>query len=60
MGTAFEIPFFYIYGERDWQTPYPLAQAFFSTIKTPLKRFYSIPDAGHIPMLERMEIFNEA
>ncbi|WP_233698435.1 alpha/beta fold hydrolase [Paenibacillus profundus] len=60
MGATFEIPVFYIHGERDWQTPYPLAQEFFSTIKAPLKLFYSIPDAGHIAMLDRKEKFNEA
>ncbi|OBY78563.1 proline iminopeptidase [Paenibacillus sp. KS1] len=60
MGAAFQVPVFYIHGERDWQTPYPLAREFYSTIKAPLKQFYSIPDAGHIAMLERKEIFNEA
>ncbi|TQR40907.1 alpha/beta fold hydrolase [Paenibacillus popilliae] len=60
MGAAFEVPVFFIHGERDWQTPYPLAREFYSTIKAPLKQFYSIPDAGHIVMLERKEIFNEA
>lgn len=60
MGAAFEIPVFYVHGDRDWQTPYPLAQEFFATIEAPLKRFYSIPDAGHIAMLERKEAFNEA
>ncbi|WP_339291630.1 alpha/beta hydrolase [Paenibacillus sp. FSL W8-0187] len=60
MGAAFDIPVFYIHGERDWQTPYPLAQEFFSTIKAPLKLFYSIPEAGHVPMLERKGKFNEA
>lgn len=60
MGAAFDIPVFYIHGERDWQTPYPLAQQFFSTIKAPLKLFYSIPEAGHVPMLEQKGKFNEA
>ncbi|MEQ7054398.1 alpha/beta hydrolase [Paenibacillaceae sp. P-4] len=60
MGAAFEVPVFYIHGERDWQTPYPLAREFFSTIKAPLKQFYSIPEAGHIVMLEQREKFNEA
>jgi pimeloyl-ACP methyl ester carboxylesterase len=60
IGTDYKIPVFYIHGERDWQTPYPLAQEFFLSIQAPLKLFYSIPDAGHIPMLEQKEKFNEA
>ncbi|MCY9517668.1 alpha/beta fold hydrolase [Paenibacillus apiarius] len=60
LGTAYEIPVFYIQGERDWQTPYPLAKEFFPKITAPLKLFYSIPDAGHIPMIDQKEKFNEA
>ncbi|WP_192813591.1 alpha/beta fold hydrolase [Paenibacillus sp. OSY-SE] len=60
LGTEYEIPVFYIQGERDWQTPYPLAKQFFPKIAAPLKLFYSIPDAGHIPMIDQKEKFNEA
>lgn len=60
LGTTYEIPVFYIHGERDWQTPYPLAKEFFSKIEAPIKQFYSIPDAGHITMLDQKEKFNEA
>ncbi|BFH63359.1 hypothetical protein PAJ34TS1_39510 [Paenibacillus azoreducens] len=60
IGTDYKIPVFYIHGDRDWQTPYPLAQEFFLSIQAPLKLFYFIPDAGHIPMLEQKTKFNEA
>ena len=60
LGTTYETPVFYIQGERDWQTPYPLAKEFFPNITAPLKLFYSIPDAGHATMLDQKEKFNEA
>lgn len=60
IGLQYETPVFYIHGERDWQTPYPLVKEFFTTTEAPLKKFYSIPDAGHVPMLDQKEKFNEA
>lgn len=59
-GTTYDIPVFYIHGEKDWQTPYPLAKDYFSTIEAPIKQFYSILDAGHITMIDQKEKFNEA
>ncbi|WCR28065.1 alpha/beta hydrolase [Paenibacillus thiaminolyticus] len=60
LGAAYQVPVFYIHGERDWQTPYTLARDFFSTIEAPLKQFYSIPDAGHVTMLDQKTRFTEA
>lgn len=60
LGTKYGIPIFYIHGERDWQTPYPLAKEFFSKIEAPYKLFYSIREAGHVTMLDQKEKFNKA
>ena len=56
--THYEIPVFYIMGERDYTTPYSLAKEFFEEISAANKEFFSIPDAGHIPMLDNKNEFN--
>ena len=53
----YEIPVFYIMGERDFQTPYPLAKEFFEEISAPSKEFFSVSDAGHLPMLDNKNEF---
>jgi pimeloyl-ACP methyl ester carboxylesterase len=57
-GTMYEIPVFYIMGERDYQTPYPLAKMFFDEISAPIKEFFTIKNAGHLPMLDNKKEFN--
>ncbi|MGN7428672.1 hypothetical protein ACTHO5_25225 [Cytobacillus praedii] len=46
-----QVPVFYIHGEDDWQTPYSHSRTCFDQLKAPMKQFYSIPDAGHVAML---------
>lgn len=58
--SDYQVPLFYIHGEEDWQTPYSLARTYFDQLKAPTKQFYSIPHAGHAPMIDRKERFNEA
>lgn len=60
VGKNYEVPMFYVQGEADWQTSYALAKAYFATIEAPVKRFYSIPDAGHLTMIDQKELFNKA
>jgi pimeloyl-ACP methyl ester carboxylesterase len=57
-GTDYRIPVYYIMGENDWQTPYPVAKDFFNAISAPDKAFYSIPDAGHWTMIDNKTEFN--
>lgn len=59
-GKKLEVPVFYIQGEDDWETPYTLAHDYFAMVEAPVKRFYSIPNAGHMPMLDQKERFNQA
>ena len=56
-GTDYPIPVYYIQGENDWQTPYPLAKAFFEEISAPDKMFFSVPNAGHFTTLDDKEEF---
>ena len=56
-GTAYEVPVFYIMGEHDYNTPYPLAKSFFEEISAPGKAFFTIPGAGHEPMLSNKAEF---
>ena len=60
LGSRCRVPFFLIQGEEDWQTPYPLAKAYFETVDAPEKGFYSIPDAGHFTMLDQGARFTRA
>ena len=57
-GANYEIPVFYIMGERDYQTPYPLAKSFFEEISAPHKEFFSVPNASHLTMLDNKDEFN--
>jgi pimeloyl-ACP methyl ester carboxylesterase len=56
-GTDYQIPIYYIQGENDWQTPYPLAKAFFEEISAPDKVFFTIPNAGHFTTLDNKDEF---
>jgi pimeloyl-ACP methyl ester carboxylesterase len=57
-GDVYQIPVYYIMGENDFQTPYPLAKEFFGQISASDKMFYSIPNAGHVPMIDNKTEFN--
>jgi pimeloyl-ACP methyl ester carboxylesterase len=48
-----KVPIYYVFGENDWQTPYVLAQEYFTRINAPYKKFYSIPNAGHMTMVDQ-------
>lgn len=56
----YKIPIYYILGGNDWQTPYVIAQEYFNKISAPNKKFYLIPNAGHMIMLDQPELFFEA
>lgn len=60
LASEYSIPFYIIQGEDDYQTPYPLAKAYFDTVSAPVTGFYSIPSAGHFTMADQKQRFNEA
>ena len=46
--------------DRDWQTPYLIAQEYFAQIDAPRKQLMLIPNAGHNTMIDQPEIFLNA
>lgn len=56
----YEVPIYYIDGENDWQTPYFAAKEYFDKIEAPRKKFYTIPDSGHIAVLLKPDLFYKA
>jgi pimeloyl-ACP methyl ester carboxylesterase len=57
MGTDFSIPFFIVDGAEDDITPASLAKAWLDLITAPQKAFWLIPDAGHMALLTRSDLF---
>jgi pimeloyl-ACP methyl ester carboxylesterase len=55
--AEYKVPIYYIVGENDWQTPYVLAQEYFQRINAPDKKIYTIPNAGHMPMVDQPTLF---
>ena len=53
----FQVPVIMIMGEKDWVTPYPLAQEYFDMLQAPYTKMYYIENSGHSPMLENPEVF---
>ena len=56
--TNYDIPVYYIIGEKDWQTPFELLREYFDKISAPDKAVFFIPDAGHFTILDNPEAFN--
>lgn len=53
----YKVPIYFIMGENDWQTPYYLTKEYFDEIKAPRKKLYTIPDSGHLAVLEKPDLF---
>jgi len=58
--SEYKVPIYYILGGNDWQTPYVIAEKYFSRINAPYKKYYLIPNAGHMTMLDQPQLFFEA
>ncbi|WP_302951517.1 alpha/beta fold hydrolase [Holdemania filiformis] len=56
----YEVPVYYLLGDQDWQTPYPIAQEYFAEIEAPRKQLILIPNAGHNTMIDQPEFFLNA
>ena len=55
--AEYQVPIYFICGENDWQTPYVLAQEYFTRINAPYKKLYIIPNAGHMTMVDQPTLF---
>ena len=53
-----DIPVFILQGAFDYQTPYPLARAFYDQLESPQKAFYTFENSAHSPNMEEPERFN--
>lgn len=56
----YEVPVFYVLGDRDFQAPNTIASAYFDTIIAPYKKLFIIKDAGHFIMLDQPKAFSNA
>ena len=55
--AEYKVPIYYIVGEHDWQTPSILTQEYFTRINAPDKKIYTIPNAGHMSMIDQPALF---
>ncbi|MBP0969723.1 MAG: alpha/beta hydrolase, partial [Oscillospiraceae bacterium] len=46
-GLTYEIPVYFINGDMDYQTPYPMALEYFGKITAPDKDFFTLTDCAH-------------
>lgn len=59
-GSCYQIPVYYVLGEKDSQTPVKISMKYFEEVQAPDKRLYLIPRAGHAPMLDNVEDYRKA
>lgn len=53
-----EIPVYILQGKYDFQTPIPIAQAYFEQLDAPQKEFVVFEHSAHSPLMEEPEKFN--
>lgn len=59
-GMEYEVPVYFISGDKDWITPYPLVQEYDASIKAPDKEMILLANVGHIPFIDNPGAFNDA
>ena len=57
LGPDFALPMFVFQGAEDDIAPTVLARAWFDAIRAPRKAFETIPDAGHLCIATRADVF---
>ncbi|MEN6417686.1 MAG: alpha/beta hydrolase [Clostridiaceae bacterium] len=58
--VKYDVPVFYLLGDRDYQTPFSIAASYFKAIEAPHKELISIHNAGHFPQLDNLPDFVSA
>ncbi len=58
LGYDFDVPFFVIQGENDWETPTDLAAAYFQRVRAPYKEYIPLP-GGHWAAMIHMQYFRD-
>ncbi len=56
---TFEVPVFFMLGRHDFQTPAPLAQAYFERLQAPDKALFYFEQSAHSPPWEEPDLFLE-
>ncbi len=59
-GTSYQVPVYYVLGEKDRQTPIEISMRYFEELEAPEKKLYLISDAGHAPMIDNVEEYRRA
>lgn len=59
-GLHYQVPVYYVLGEKDCQTPVEISVRYFEELEAPAKKLYLIPDAGHAPMIDNVEEYRRA
>lgn len=59
IGSRYAVPVILISGEYDWHMNL-LAKEYFETVTAPYKEFISIPESGHVVMMDEPELFFQA
>lgn len=57
--TEYEVPYFNINGDRDYQTNYVIAQEYFDEVEAPYKQMYIMKDTTHGLLESKSEEFSE-
>lgn len=57
--TEYEVPYYNINGDRDYQTNYVLAQEYFDEIDAPYKQLYIMEDTTHGLLESKSEAFSD-
>ena len=59
-GYDYQVPVYYVMGDRDRTTPYEIAREYFEKIRAPYKKWQFVPDAGHFAMLDNTKAWRQA
>lgn len=58
-GYDYEVPFYLIYGDRDYFTPLELITDFYNKLSAPKKNLIELQNAGHMPFINSEKLFSE-
>lgn len=59
-GRKYQVPVYYVLGEKDQQTPVEIGTAYFEEVEAPDKKLYLIKNAGHLTMIDNMDDYRNA
>ena len=59
-GTKYDVPVFFLSGDGDWITPYPIVRKYAKVVTAPKKDMILIENTGHSPFLDNPQAFCKA